>query len=146
MTILALLLLAIVSTIAALHAYWGLGGHWPAIDAAHLARMVVGTPGIDRMPSRGSCFAVAAMLAGVAIWPLFGARLLPEAWPRWLTLLAGAGIAAVFVGRGVAGYTSAWRRHFSAEPFAGLDRAFYSPLCLALGAGFIAILVMGAKQ
>ena len=48
--------------------------------------------------------------------------MLPEAWPRWLTLLAGAGIVAVFAGRGVAGYTSAWRRRFSEEPFATLDR------------------------
>ena len=48
--------------------------------------------------------------------------LLPEAWPRWLTLLAGAGIVAVFVARGLAGYTSAWRRRFSEQPFARLDR------------------------
>ncbi len=146
MTTLALLLVAIVSVIAGLHAYWGLGGHWPAINAAHLARMVVGTPGIDRMPSRGSCLLVAAMLAGVAAWPLFGAGLLPQAWPHWLTLLAGAGIAAVFVGRGIAGYTSAWRRRFSEQPFASLDRGLYSPLCLGLGMGFVAILMLGAMQ
>ena len=143
MTPLALLLSVIVSVIAVLHAHWGLGGTWPAADAERLAKTAVGTPGITKMPSPTSCFVVAALLSCVASWPLFAAGLLVEAWPRWLTLLAGAGIAAVFVGRGVAGYTAAWRRRFSEEPFASLDRLVYSPLCLVLGAGYIAILVMG---
>ena len=143
MTPLALLLSVIVSVIAVLHAHWGLGGTWPAASAERLAKTAVGTPGITKMPSPTSCFVVAALLSGVAAWPLFAAGLLVEAWPRWLTLLAGAGIAAIFVGRGLAGYTAAWRRRFSAEPFASLDRFAYSPLCLVLGTGYIAILIMG---
>lgn len=140
-TALAILLSAIVLSIAVLHAYWGLGGYWPAADAQRLAKMSVGTPNIAAMPNAGACFAVASVLAGVAAWPLFAAGLVPEAWPRWLTLLAGAGMAAVFVGRGLAGYVSAWRRRFSEEPFASLDRLAYSPLCLLLGAGYIALLL-----
>ena len=54
--------------------------------------------------------------------------------------------SAVFLGRGLAGYTSAWRRRFSEQPFARLDRLAYSPLCLALGAGFLAILIAGGTQ
>ena len=92
-----------------------------------------------------SCFLVAALLAGVSVWPLFAVGLLPEAWPRWLTLLAGAGIAPVFLARGVAGYTPAWRRLQSAEPFATLDRRYYAPLCLALGTGFLIILFAGGS-
>ena len=140
-TALAILLSAVVLSIAVLHAYWGLGGYWPAADAQRLAKTSVGTPNIAAMPSAGACFAVASVLAGVAAWPLFAAGLVPEAWPRWLTLLAGAGMAAVFVGRGLAGYVSAWRRRFSEEPFASLDRLAYSPLCLLLGAGYIALLI-----
>jgi Protein of unknown function (DUF3995) len=98
------------------------------------------------MPSSRSCFAVAVVLWGVAAWPLFAARFLLEPWPRWLTLLAGSGIVAVFFGRGVAGYTSAWRRHFSEQPFARLDRIAYSPLCLALSIGFLIILIAGGVQ
>ena len=146
MTALAVLLSAVVLAIAALHAHWGLGGHWPATSAQRLARAAVGTPGITRMPGAAACFVVAALLAGVAAWPLFAADLLPAPWPRWLTSLAGAGIAAVFVGRGVAGYTDAWRRRFSEEPFARLDRHAYSPLCLALGAGFGAVAIVGAQS
>lgn len=141
-TMLALALSIVVWTIAVLHAHWGLGGIWPAASAERLAKTAVGTPGIRTMPSPASCFVVAALLAGVASWPLFAAGLLTEAWPRWLTLLAGAGIAAVFLGRGAAGYTQAWRRRFSEQPFASLDQRIYSPLCFLLGAGFIAMLIL----
>jgi len=143
---LALLLFATVSAIAVLHASWGLGNHWPAANAERLAKAAVGTPSVNRMPSPAQCFAVAAILTGVASWPLFAVGLLVEAWPRWLTLFAGAGIAAVFLGRGVAGFTSAWRSRFPEEPFATYDRRYYSPLCLALGAGYVAILIAGTNS
>jgi hypothetical protein len=143
---LAILFSGIVSAIAVLHAYWGLGGVWPAASAERLAKTAVGTPGITKMPSPASCLLVAALLTGVAAWPLFATGLLPEVWPRWLTLLAGAAIVAVFVGRGLAGYTPAWRSRFSEQPFARLDRLAYSPLCLGLGAGFLAVLIAGGAQ
>jgi hypothetical protein len=139
--LLALLLSLTVSAIAVLHASWGLGGHWPAASAQRLAKAAVGTRGIHAMPGALACFVVAALLAAVALWPLCAARLLPEAWPRWLTLLSGAGISAVFLGRGVAGYSQAWRRRFCEQPFARLDRLVYSPLCILLGAGFLTLLI-----
>jgi hypothetical protein len=143
MTALALLLSVMVWLIAILHASWGLGNHWPADSGEQLAKAVVGTRGTTRMPSPTQCFAVAAILAGVASWPLFAMGLLDEAWPRWLTLLAGGAIVAVFVGRGVAGYISAWRRLVPEEPFATNDRRYYSPLCLMIGAGYLVILIAG---
>ena len=141
-TALAILLSAVVLSIAVLHAVLGPRrsiGRRPTRSASPRRRLARRTSLRCRAP--GACFAVAAVLAGVAAWPLFAAGLLPEAWPRWLTLLAGAGMAAVFVGRGLAGYASAWRRRFSEEPFASLDRLAYSPLCLLLGAGYIALLI-----
>src|SRR5262249_57646561 len=101
----------------------------------------VGRGGILAMASGGACFVVAALLAGVGTWPLFAAGIIAEPWPHWFTSLAGAGIASVFLGRGVAGYTSAWRRRFGERPFANLDRRAYSPLCLLLGASYIALLL-----
>jgi hypothetical protein len=144
-TALAIALSAIVYGIAVLHASWGLGGHWPAASAERLAKAAVGTPSVSRMPGPVACLIVAALLAGVASWPLLAAGLLPEAWPRWLTALAGAGVAAAFVARGVAGYMRAWRRRFPEQPFATYDRRYYSPLCLALGAGYLATLFAGMK-
>ncbi len=139
-TLLAVVLWIVLAAIAVLHAAWGLGSHWPCESEAVLVRTAGGTPGATRMYPPSSCFLVAALLAGVSVWPLFAVGVLPEAWPRWLTVLAGAGIALVFLARGVAGYTPAWRRLQSAEPFATLDRRYYAPLCLALGTGFLIIL------
>ena len=59
--------------------------------------------------------------------------------------LAGIGAAAVFLGRGVAGYVPAWRAIFSREPFATMDRTYYSPLCLAIAAGLVWILIERLK-
>lgn len=144
-TLLAVLLWIVLAAIAVLHAAWGLGSHWPCESEAALVRAAGGTPGATRMYPPSSCFVVAALLAGVSVWPLFAVGLLNEVWPRWLTLLAGAGIAAVFLGRGLAGYTSAWRRRFPEQPFATYDRLAYSPLCLMLGAGYLTILVAGTS-
>ena len=47
---------------------------------------------------------------------------------------------AIFFIRGSAGYSPRWRGRFSAQPFRTLDHYVYSPLCLALGVGFIALL------
>jgi hypothetical protein len=142
--LLAVLLWVVLAAIATLHAAWGLGSHWPCESEAVLVRTAGGTPGATRMYPASACFTVAALLAGTSVWPLFAVGLLPEAWPRWLTLLAGAGIAAVFFARGIAGYVPAWRRLQSAEPFATLDQRIYSPLCLGLGAGFLVILIAGS--
>ncbi len=127
--------------IAALHAYWGLGGHWPGRDGISLARTVVGTKGIAGMPSPVACFAVFAVLIGVGLWPLFMTGLLPSLWPKGLTVLAGWGIVVVFLGRGIAPYFSFWQKLSPEEPFSTLDRKLYGPLCLALGLGFLIFLL-----
>ena len=41
--------------------------------------------------------------------------------------------------RGTAGYSARWRARFTAQPFRTRDFSLYSPLCLALGVGFIAL-------
>ena len=144
-TALSLVLWAALTAIAVLHAAWGLGSHWPCESEESLVRTAGGTPGARRMYPPSACFTVAALLAGVSAWPLFAAGLLPTAWPDWLTLLAGAAIAAIFIARGIAGYMPGWRRLHSAEPFATLDRRVYAPLCFALGAGFITIVLRGPQ-
>jgi Protein of unknown function (DUF3995) len=139
--LLTFLLPLVLFTLAALHAYWGLGGRWPGHDELSLARSVVGSKGITRMPSSKACFAVMALLIGVGLWPLFMAGVLPALWPNWLTLLAGWGFVLVFVGRGLAAYVPAFRLLAPEEPFASLDRQLYAPLCLALGGGFLFLLL-----
>lgn len=143
---LAIALWMVLAAIAVLHASWGLGSRWPCESEEALVRAAVGRRGARRMPPPSACFIVAALLAGVSVWPLLAVGLIPSTWSAgWLTHLEGAGIAAVFMARGITGYVPAWRRMHSAEPFATLDRRIYSPLCLALGAGFIAILLRGSQ-
>ena len=135
MILLAAVLTAVLLPIAALHAYWGLGGVWPASDVAALARAVVGD-GRTRMPPPWSCFAVAVVLAGVAAWPwviLAGAR-------HDGVVVVSIVIAGVFFLRGLAGYSPRWRSRFPVEPFAARDRQIYSPLCMVIATGFMALL------
>jgi hypothetical protein len=142
MTALSLLLAATLVLVSALHAYWGIGGVWPGTDRKSCARAVVGFAGAP-MPGVAACFAVAGMLA------LFG-LLAPAvagvfATPFRQSSLAGAAlfVGLVFLFRGALGFTPFWRRMTPEMPFAQLDRRYYSPLCLALGAGFLVLALEG---
>ncbi|MBA3449177.1 MAG: DUF3995 domain-containing protein [Pseudaminobacter sp.] len=143
MTLLAVALALATSSIAALHAYWGFGGVWPGKDAASCARTVTGFKGADAMPSPLAAFAVTAALASTAFVALVLGNVLAGQFPPILWGLAAFVIALVFLGRGVAGFTPGWRRRTPVQPFARLDRLYYSPLCLALGAGFLALAAKG---
>jgi hypothetical protein len=134
--LLAVILTLVLTAIAALHAYWGLGGVWPGRDAADCARRTGGFRGARTMPGPAACFAVAVALAIAALIPIFLAGRF-----GMLATLAGLAVALVFLGRGVAGFTPAWRRLTPEQPFATLDVRYYSPLCLIIGAGFAALAI-----
>jgi hypothetical protein len=138
MAIPALTLMAILTGIAVLHAYWGLKGRWPSKDEAGLAGMVVGkTPG-GKMPHPVACFAVAlAILAGVGLIALTSFVQTPEPW-KGLSRIGYGIFAAVFIARGAAGYIPVIWRRSAGTAFVRLNTRYYSPLCLLLGAGLIA--------
>lgn len=144
MTVLGIALTVCLWLLARLHAMWGYGGRWPAKSEAELARMVVGAPGITRMPSRVACFSVAAALAMIGFWPLWAAGLVVSPVSDGLTRALGMLIAAIFGLRGLAAYLPPWRRRLPEQPFATYDRRYYGPLCLALSAGFVALMLAGA--
>jgi hypothetical protein len=135
---LAVGLSTVLVLIAALHAYWGTGGTWPERNTADLARAVVGD-GRTRMPPPWSCFAVATLLLVVAAWP-WAMLAAPDSEP---VLIVGIVSAAIFFVRGSAGYSPRWRQRFSTEPFATRDMRFYSPLCMALATGMMALIARG---
>ncbi len=125
--------------VAYAHLLWSIGRTWPIRNETLLAQTVVGTPGITHMPNRLVTFVVSMLILAAGIVALALADHSSGGW--WLTLL-GAVLAAVFIGRGVLGYTAGWRARFPTEPFATLDRKNYSPLCLWIGAGFLILVVM----
>lgn len=139
MTLIALALTVVLTFVAGLHVYWGIGGVWPGTDQRSLAHAVVGFRGVDATPSPTACFAVAACLVLAALWSAALAGLFASPF-QLAGLVAGAVmLALVFLARGIAGFTPAWRRLTPEEPFATNDRRFFSPLCLALGAGFLVL-------
>lgn len=123
--------------ISMVHFMWAFGSTWPVSDPQTLARTVVGTKGVKRMPSRFLTALVAIAVLAAGIWVLA----MTDPSDSIILTLGGAGLALVFVGRGVAGFTSAWRALVPEEPFATFDKKLYSPLCLAIGAGFIALVI-----
>ncbi len=136
MIVLAFALSAILLLVTAAHVYWGIGGILPGKDQASCAHAVVGFEGVDEMPAPLSCFAVAACLGLATLWPLALEGVFASPFPKEGLAATALLFALVFLGRGVAGFTPAWRKLTPEQPFARLDVHYYSPLCLLLGAGF----------
>lgn len=132
--LLALLLTFGVGAVAVIHAMWGFGSHWPEANEEALARSVVGD-GRRRMPPAWQSFAVAAVLTVMALWPWYALGRMTD--PR---VLSGTYvIAGIFVARCVAGYSYRWKAHFTMEPFVTRNRKYYSPFCLLMGVGYVAL-------
>ncbi|TCL00412.1 uncharacterized protein DUF3995 [Shimia isoporae] len=135
MTVIATLLSGALLIPAALHLLWAIGFWFPIKDETALARATVGAKGITRMPPAIPCAVVAMALLFAAILPHV------PAFPLQSLMMSGA--AAVFLLRGLIAYTPFWRKHFCEEPFASLDRRFFSPLILAMGVAFLILRLQG---
>ncbi|HEV2518599.1 MAG TPA: DUF3995 domain-containing protein [Devosia sp.] len=136
--LIAALIFVVLLAVAIAHFLWSIGSRWPIRDPELLARTVVGKPGVTRVPKLAA-FIISLLVLAAGILALSLADHSAGGW--WLTLV-GVGLAAVFLGRGAIGYTEGWRARFSVEPFATLDRKNYSPLCLALGVGYLLLVIM----
>jgi hypothetical protein len=134
----AALIFVVLLTVAIAHFMWAVGSPWPIRDPVLLAKTVIGVPGVTRVPRLASLIVSIAVLAAGVV----ALALADHTGGGLLLTLAGVALAAVFLGRGAVGYTAGWRARFSEEPFATLDRKNYSPLCIALGAGFLLLVIM----
>ena len=116
---------------------WAIGSKYPIRDPALVARTIDGRPGFERLSRFGAfgvaVFALISAVIGTALGDL-------DSGGMALTI-AGAVVGLLFAARGILGYTPAWRASHPVEPFASLDRRYYSPLCLVVAACF-AILVI----
>jgi hypothetical protein len=129
----------VLTAIAAVHVAWGFGVHWPRRSETELVTTVIGHRR-DTMPPPFQCYLAALAIFIPGAIALMLAGIVQTALPPWLVTLAGAGAALVFAGRGIAGYVPAWRARHPRQPFASLDRHYYSPLCLMLAAGLVVLL------
>lgn len=131
MFILNIAAVAVILANSGLHLLWAMKFWWPISDQKRLVRAVAGFPNVDRMLPPIACLFVAVTLLGVAILLIF--RLTQSEQQDAVSIgLFGAGL--VFVGRGALGFTGLWSRLIPVQPFRKLDRRFYSPLSLAIGA------------
>lgn len=121
------------------HLLWSFGRTWPIRNEKLLAQTVVGFRDIERMPPRLASFAIAVATLAAGILALAMAD--HDSGGITLTLL-GIPVAAVFLARGVIGYTPWWAGKTPEPNFRLNDSRVYSPLCLLLGAGFVALTIM----
>ena len=121
------------------HFLWAIGRTWPIRNETLLAQTVVGTRDIQHMPPRLASFVIALALLVTGILALALAD--HDSGGIALSLL-GVPLALVFLARGILGYTAWWAKRTPEPNFRLNDRRVYSPLCLFLGAGFVALIVM----
>lgn len=118
------------------HFLWSLGRTWPIRNEKLLAQTVVGFRDIERMPPRLASFAIALGSFAAGTYALALAD--HDSGGIWLNL-GGLALAALFLARGVLGFTPWWQQLTPEANFRLNDRRVYSPLCLALGLGFLAL-------
>jgi hypothetical protein len=138
MLIAAFMFIALLAVSTA-HFLWSIGRTWPISSEKLLAQTVVGFRDIERMPPRLASFAVsvATLAAGIVALALAD----HDSGGLPLTLL-GLPLAAVFLARGIVGYTPWWAEKTPEPNFRLNDIRVYSPLCLFLGLGFAALVVL----
>ena len=137
--LIAALMFIILLAVSTAHFLWSIGRTWPIRSEKLLAQTVVGFEGIERMPPRLASFAVAVATLAAGIIALALAD--HEGGGMALSLL-GLPLAAVFLARGIIGYTPWWARVTPEPNFRLNDTRVYSPLCLFLGAGFLALVIL----
>ena len=137
--LIAAFMFIILLAVSTAHFLWSIGRTWPIRSEKLLAQTVVGFEGIERMPPRLASFAVsvATLAAGVIALSLAD----HDSGGLPLSLL-GLPPAAVFLARGIIGYTSWWAARTPEPNFRLNDTRVYSPLCLFLGLGFAALVVL----
>jgi len=122
---------SVSAMLAFVYLLWSLGFNWPMRTESELARAVVGTKGISAMPQAWPTALYVVFFMVAAIWPTY-----PSGVYRSPVLLV---IAVLLLLRGVLSAVGFIAKRYPEEPFATLDRRFYGPLALVLGAAFAAI-------
>ena len=131
MTILATLVTGLLIVIAAVHLLWAIGYWWPIKNETALARAVVGTKSVNKMPGAVACSLVTVALLFAASWPWL---------PPGPMKVAGLVLAALtFQVRAVLAYAPFWKRLTPEMPFRRLDETYYAPLCIFFGLSFMAL-------
>jgi hypothetical protein len=135
MMVVALFLAMLLGALAGLHVFWALGGSWgKAVAVPERAGAPLFRPG------RGSALLVAAALLAAAVCAVVRGGLVPAS-SAGLAAQVGCWVCAVIFGVRAIGegtYVGFLKRVRNTS-FAHNDTWYYSPLCVALAAGFLAL-------
>jgi len=141
----AFLVVSAFAAIALIHVYWAFGGSLGKEAAVPRAPAALGSdPSTPRpaafVPTRAATLAVAAMLMLVAVLVGLQAGWLGSSLQHVFLRIAIGGVAAVMFLRAVGDLRLVgFFKRASDTRFARLDTWFYSPLCIVLGAGLLAV-------
>ena len=135
MTFLALALVAVFLLLSLLHVYWACGGRSGFIAAIP---EVNGRPAFR--PGVAITLVVAGALASFAALTAAGAGLVPSPVSPGLLRLALHALALVFALRAIGDFRLVgFTKRVRGSRFARLDTLVYSPLCLAIAVGVLAL-------
>lgn len=136
---LASLMFVLLLAVSVAHLLWSMGQTWPIRDEKLLAQTVIGFRDVERMPPRLTSFAVALATLAAGVLAL---SLADHDSGGLLLTLVGVLLAAIFLTRGIIGYTAWWANKTPQPNFRLNDRRVYSPLCLLLGTGYVVLVIM----
>ncbi|MFF2076248.1 DUF3995 domain-containing protein [Kitasatospora sp. NPDC058162] len=120
----------------ALHAVWVVTP-WPLRTPEEFADTVVGTG--EGVPPAAACLAVAGLLGTASYLVAAEAGVLPALGPRQLRRAGVRTVAGGLLARGLGGPVVFGRLSERSARFRRLNVRYYSPLCVALGAGAAAV-------
>lgn len=142
----SILIFAVLSVIAAIHVFWGLGGTWPLRTSQELINAVVGTKNMTRMPKLWLTLIVAVGIAAAGVFALWGGGIVELPLPLWMRNTSLAVLTAIFLLRGVASYLPFGPITDTVEPFRTLNSRYYGPLILAIGTGYLLLLLSNLRM
>lgn len=146
MVYIAFAIFGVLTIVAMLHAAWGFGLLWPGNDTQSLIDTVIGQPGMTQMPSTALTLAVALAIFAAGVCALWAAGYIALPLPGRMKNLSPYILAFIFIARGLLTYIPVGPLQNSTEPFRTLDQLYFAPLCLLLGAGFVAIILNSSHE
>ena len=93
------------------------------------------------MPGMGLTLMVAVGIAAAGVLALWGGGVVELPLPQWMRTMSLAVLAAIFLLRGVASYLPFGPIGDTVEPFRTLNMRYYGPLILAIGVGYLSLLL-----
>ena len=136
--LLASLIFIALFAVSLAHFVWALGLSWPIRNQKLVAQTVMGFKNVERMPRLASL----AVSVATFVAACYALALADHDGGGLPLSLIGLGLAAIFLARGIIGYTPWWTAVTPEPSFRFNDRRVYSPLCLFLGAGFLILVIL----